>query len=265
VSTQPADSFKKTSSNHLNRQIGLYSLAAAAAGVSVLALSHPAAGEVVVTRKTIPIPLVPADMLHPVKISLANNGIDDFGFNLTVASANGTEPDFFRSVTFYGLNAGNSLLGTSTFSAFALALPRGAKIGPSDAGASGSFLPIGAVIEQSLGVTGRGFKGHWGGNPKNRYLGVRFLIDGQTHYGWVRLTVTTNPNLHGQYMSAKITAYAYETEANKPILAGTTESSTADLAVPENIQNPTGPSLGMLAAGADALPLWRREHISISN
>ena len=40
----------------------MHSLAAATAGVSLLALAQPAAGEVVVTRKTIQIPVTTSDM-----------------------------------------------------------------------------------------------------------------------------------------------------------------------------------------------------------
>ena len=58
--TLPTNSVKKTSPNDLNRQVSLYSLAAAAAGVSMLALAQPAAAEVVITKRTIPIPLVPS-------------------------------------------------------------------------------------------------------------------------------------------------------------------------------------------------------------
>ena len=62
--------------NNSNRQIAQYSLVATVAGVSVLALAQPAAGEVLVTKKTIPIPLAPVGVREPVKISMANNGND---------------------------------------------------------------------------------------------------------------------------------------------------------------------------------------------
>ena len=90
-------------------------------------------------------------------------------------------------------------------------------------------------------------------------LGVRFQLNGQTHYGWVRLTVTSNVKLNKPTLEATITAYAYETVPNKPILAGTAEKTTAEVQVPQDIQKPGQPSLGMLALGSDALPLWRRE------
>jgi len=254
MSTRSAPSGKKSSSNRLNRQVGMYSLAAAVAGVSVLALAEPAAGEVVVTKKTIPIPLAPNDMPRPVRISIANNGNDDFTFNLSSSPASpfNNFPDrqlFMRGVT---PNDGVSVKG---FSSYAVNLEPGARIGPDKS----AYFKYGFTrIEESTSFpSGRNFVGYWGGNPKDRYLGVRFLIDGEFHYGWIRLTVTTSTQLNGPVMSAEITAYAYETLPNKPIFAGNTEKAALAPQLLENIQSEHGPSLGMLAAGAEGVPLWR--------
>jgi len=63
-------------------------------------------------------------------------------------------------------------------------------------------------------------------------------------------------------MTAKITGYAYETVPNKPILAGTAATAIAEVQAPENVNRKAGPSLGVLAVGADGLHLWRREEAS---
>ena len=61
-------------------------------------------------------------------------------------------------------------------------------------------------------------------------------------------------------MSATITAYAYETVANKIIEAGIGGAASAiESAAQNQISQPARPSLGMLALGANGLPLWRRE------
>jgi hypothetical protein len=229
----------------------------------MLALAQPAAAEVVVTRKTIPIPLTPIDMPHPVKISMANNGVDNFTFHLTNSPPNLGRSSSFRSLALVGATSNAAAIYQGYFIA---PLPRGAKIG-----ASAGFSPFESAVEQSLAdVSGRGFRGYWGGNLKDHYVGVRFSIAGQTHYGWIRLTVTTDPDPHGPAMSAKITGYAYETVPNKTTLAGTaavaaaaTEKSSAEVQSQKNIQNQTRPSLGMLALGAEALPMWRREESSV--
>jgi hypothetical protein len=253
MSTSSTDSARKASSNNLNRQLGFYSIAAAAASVSMLALAQPAAAEVVITKKTIPIP--DSSNHIPLAISMANNGIDNFDFFLDASAIEG------GSLTAFGLSGRDEVLASCSFYCKALALPRGAVIGPKTP--PNKFFTESALIEgsESSGAGHRSLRGDWGGNPKDRYLGVSFPIEGETHYGWVRLTVTTNPNLDEPPISATITAYAYETVANQPILAGTAaeSESAAEVQLPENIQNQGGASLGMLAAGADGLPLWRRE------
>lgn len=261
MSGKRADSAKKVS-NHLNHQAGMYSLAAAVAGVSLLALAQPASGEVVITRKTILIPVTPADQLEPVKISIANNGINNFSF--TLSSSNNS-----RVLLGGGLSNANGLITGGTWDPYAMALPRGTKIGASPK--SSFFNHYRELVEFSATSQDvRYCKGFWGSNPKaqvgcgdakNEYLGVTFQIKGQTHYGWIRLTVTSNAKLTTPNLTATITAYAYETVANKSIVSGTA-TQTAEAQAPENVESPGRPSLGMLAAGADGLPRWRRQEAS---
>src|SRR5215475_12650352 len=216
------------SANNLNRQVSLYSLAAAAAGVSMFSLAQPCAGEVVITKKTIPVPLT---CCGGVDIDLNHDGITDFKLYGTYFSFSGT--------SFHV--EGSAVAGTF----YASALRRGAKIGPSAHFNSDTF----ARIERATGgYLNHKFIGKWGDNDKNRYLGVRFQIAGTTHYGWIRLNVNipANPT---HFMTATITAYAYETVANKPILAGTAgivaaigENSTGEVETPTNIKRRNEPS-----------------------
>ena len=256
MSTHPIDSAKKTSSNNLNRHVGLYCAAAAVAGVSVLALALPAESEVIVTKKTIPIPPT-FGSLGAVPLSLNNNGINDF--SLSLYSYDGYS--IRRSLRMWPLEGGAVVARASSRDILSSALPlaRGAKIGPSAQFSNVNF----ANIEESQ--EGRKFSGLWGVTSKNRYLGVRFLINGETHYGWIRLTVNTDKN---GLLAATITGYAYETVANKPILAGIAGTSaanepTAEIQTPRNILHKNGPSLGMLASGSEALPIWRGEETPV--
>lgn len=250
MSKLPTAPAGRSSSDHLNRQLGLYSLAAAVAGVTVLALALPAESEVIVTKKTIPIPTSLG--LTSIPISLTNNGINDFSFSLYSFVGYTSR----RSLRMWPLEGG-AVVAQSQAHRFpsALALVRGAKIGPSAHFSNDNF----ASIEESqrfcsTSTCKHPFSGLWGVTSKNRFLGVRFLINGETHYGWIRLTVNTDKN---GLLAATITGYAYETIANKKIQAGvsgntaSSETSTANQA--------SAPSLGMLALGADALPVWRRE------
>ncbi len=249
MSTHPTDSAKNTSSNNLNRQVGLYSLAAAVAGVSMLALAEPAQAEVVLTKKAIPVPITPWPTPEPVKISMANNGIDNFYiWRYSLGSD--------RGLLAWGANRrGTSVeIGAGGYYGKALALPRGAKIGPS----ASLFSNYTDLVEATESGPPRYSRGYWGGNIKNRYLGVKFQLNGQTHYGWIRLTVTTNVKSGKPSLEATITGYAYETVANKAIKAGT--AATAEAAV-RGAERHAGASLGMLAAGAEGMPLWRREEL----
>jgi hypothetical protein len=254
--TAHTKSHHNPSSGNLSREISLYSLTAAAAGVSLLALASPAESEVVITKRTIEIPVT--EFGQPsLGLSLVNNGVNDFYFRLA-STFSGASTHLELELDVANADAGRGIMATfqiGAYFSYASALKRGARIGP-----SANFLSAGQgeVLEVSFTTFSGGHRlvGKWGGDPKNRYLGVRFVIDGRIHFGWVRVAVTTD-NVHG--MTAKITGYAYETVPNKPILAGTAATAIAGVQAPEDVKYQGGPSLGMLAVGADGLQLWRRE------
>jgi hypothetical protein len=107
-------------------------------------------------------------------------------------------------------------------------------------------------IDESLDTY---FHGPWA-NAKNRYAGVKFLVGGATHYGWVRMSVG---NWH-KGRKVTITGYAYETTPNKTIveghISGPAERSRLDSS-DRLVSRPV--TLGMLALGAEGLNIWRRE------
>lgn len=250
----------KPASRTLDHQMKLYSAAALAAGVGLMALAQPAEGEVVVTKKTIPIPVSQyGGIQYLVPVSLNNNGINDFSFSLYSFAYHSA----FRELRIFPLEGGAVVAKVETKgeTPLALQLGRGAKIGPSAVFSSdnnteieGSHANFGYRSGKSY--YSKTFAGNWGNNAKNSYVGVKFLINGETHYGWIRLTVTTAPKAA---MSATITAYAYETVANKVIKAGTATSTAANAGPQAEVRSSKAgkASLGMLAAGAEALPMWR--------
>lgn len=136
---------------------------------------------------------------------------------------------------------------------------RGAKIGPS---AHFSSTGNGITVERSSGSVSAStffnFFGKWKDVGNNRFLGVKFLIDGKTHYGWIRLSLNIDPRIG----VATITGYAYETVPNKRIQAGIAPTTSAATRSQNQAPTPTGASLGMLALGTDGLALWRREQDS---
>lgn len=97
------------------------------------------------------------------------------------------------------------------------------------------------------------FRGPWA-KASNKYLGLKFLINGEVHYGWARVTV--------MYTYSTLTGYAYETTANQPISAGKESGTDAVAAAhPDQLLETVSPmaTLGMMARGADGLAMWRRE------
>jgi hypothetical protein len=248
---------QQSTQNKIDHRMKVYSALAIAAGVGALAMAQPAESEVVITRKTIPIlrsnPWLPP--AHHVYISLNNSGVNDFSFYLYSYAYK----DQAWELTVSPQGAGAVQAGPSPQGSFyAAALTPGAKIGPSAhfGSEAGGFLVEREIRRFSNSFsTGSSWRtsGDWGKNPTNTYLGVKFLIDGQTHYGWVRLTVSSG--LTG--IEATILAYAYETEANKEIVAGVPKGEAPVIINENQINENKGPSLGALAAGADSLSHWR--------
>jgi hypothetical protein len=81
------------------------------------------------------------------------------------------------------------------------------------------------------------------------YLGLTFVIDGKTHFGWARVHV--NHRFYFCGCIAEIYGYAYETVPGKPIIAG-------DLGTAAQASVESG-SLGALALGAPGISPYKGE------
>jgi hypothetical protein len=224
-------------------QLKAYSTAAIAAGVSALALAQPAEGKVIVTQTNIQI-----DRYQSATIDLNNDGTNDFSF---INGGAGYDHSFYGTFAVRPLTGGKVVAGVrGSQGAYASVLAQGAVVGPS-AKFSSSAGRGQALIERSTGdasaTVSNAPYGPWT-NISTQYLGVRFLINGETHYGWVQMSTDTNKSI-----SATITAYAYETDANKKVTIEPSGDAADEAAV-----NNRGPALGMLALGADGLKMWRQ-------
>lgn len=89
-------------------------------------------------------------------------------------------------------------------------------------------------------ISAKNAGGNWI-NTQNRYLGVRFKINGATHYGWIRCSVQNTGN---NTLATSIDGFAYETTPDQSLLAGQTAEGQFG-----NAANASG-SLGQLAQGA---------------
>jgi hypothetical protein len=187
-------------------------------------------------------------------LDLNHDGITDFTIQLKTSQAS---THFF----FTTLNAlsprNNAVVGGKTHTygrgPYAFALQRGAVIGPKQP-SPGKLMAL-AGIDDGFSV----YVGQWL-DVTNRYLGLKFSIRGKTHYGWARISVVSS---NSSITSATLTGYAYETVANKPIIAGKTKGAE-DASIEESNAALTTParepaSLGPLAMGATGLSIWRRK------
>jgi hypothetical protein len=251
-------------------RLRLYSLAAAAASVSVLALAQPAEGEIIIKNKTIPI-----HANTGVLLDLNGDGVSDFTIFLSNYSIGPYSINHLSMQPLGPIDPANAVIGRSYK---ASALLRGARIGPGGPFIH-TYVDYGIPIEQSQlctqncgGKSGYSFdqdlRGKWAGGQPNRFIGVKFKINGHIHYGWIRMTVTIKHKGSGHgptgSFSATITEYGYESVANKACDAGLSGPSLPDAdqtkATPEQGSGgKTGPALGMLAHGAEAMPVWRRD------
>jgi hypothetical protein len=241
-------------SESVHRQLNMYTLAASAAGVSLFALTQPAQAEIVYT---------PAEMkikknLDPgFPLDLNNDGQPDFWFR-------GTYSHYSVSwLDLYGAQQGQNAPITGVRNQrnnYAAALPFGVQIGSSKV-----FADHTSVRMASHYPGGSKFFGPWangGAGFQHRYLGLKFQINGETHFGWARLKI----KISNDVIVAYLIGYAYETVPNKPIIAGaqkgtddrTLDQPDAALAspIPDTPQHAT---LGLLALGAPGLSIWRRE------
>jgi hypothetical protein len=159
------------------------------------------------------------------KVDLNHAKIGD----LTLVNNYGCNNDYCVDALSAFPSSGNGVEGKY---GLAYALPPGAKVGPKQ-----SFTgQIMALSSSSFGTFGQWF------NVSNGYLGVRFDIQGKTHYGWLRMSVRV---LGHAKMITTLSGYAYETIPNKPIISGKTHGADE-------------PTIGGLAQGA-GVAVWRRD------
>ncbi len=225
-------------SESLHQRLNAYALAASAAGVSLLALAQPAEAKIVYTRAHVVISTLG---MRSYELDLNHDGVADFSLYATYLSG--------RSYHFVELRCkGSTKSNVWGQHRYESALRQGIKIGP-----KGRFSASGISMAYIINYTNRStkFLGPWansGKGVKDRYLGLKFLIKGKTHFGWARLNVEVT----GQpAATAILTGYAYETVANKAIIAGKTHGKDDITVEPA--------SLGHLARGASAIPAWRQK------
>lgn len=218
----------------LEQSLLSYAAVAAAAGVSLLALSTPSAAEVIFTpaHRTI-------KMNGTGALDLNNDGTVDF--KVTAA--------FFNSNQWPHGSVNISAIGSNEFvidsKGFAAVLSPGNPISSAAALQGGTAEMVGAnLVSLTHFYTYCSYRGPWRSVP-NRFVGLALNVAGQKHFGWARFTV-----LGGcAGTDVLLSGYAYETIPNQPILAG--QKSGSDTASVQGVQSaPRAGTLGHLALGA---------------
>jgi hypothetical protein len=224
-------------SDSLHRRLNAYALAASAAGVGALALVPKVEGKVIYTP--VHLTVVPG---QPVTIALPGE------FNLNQYSRSGGHT---LSVCQYmgegicNFSAGTNAVKTTNADGgrqYAAAMHAGVSIRPGQRFRDKRVV-LGVADGQSSGSAR--WVGEWfneGDGVKDRYLGLRFKINGKMHFGWARITVDA---MNGHWFTATLTGYAYETIPNKPIIAGDKKGTDEATFLPQTETS----SLGTLARG----------------
>jgi hypothetical protein len=138
----------------------------------------------------------------------------------------------YKAGLIYGAS-GNSWMANSSDTTI-VNVPVGSTIGSSDFFGSGGTA-LGAMLDISIPLLGYSVTYPFGQFlDQEGFVGLKFNIAGNTHYGWVRVEVTPD----GATLSVK--DYAYDATPNTAIVAGETGSGPVGIANAENkvvIQN----------------------------
>jgi hypothetical protein len=231
-------------SGHLEKNLLAYAAAASAAFWPAI----PAEAEIIYTPSNTPLAVAHQNK-GPVytTLDLNNDGVPDFTFAISSTAHFSSYGYTTRAKFFLRLNpyqkSNQAVQGGQPLTASAV--PAGVKIGPQEKFAAGDLNMQYNTFSWSTGKT----LGTWQ-KVEFAYLGVKFMIDGQVHYGWARIKFP----YPGAIYYPSIYGYAYESTPNQPITAGQTSGSDQS-----NAAEPG--SLGMLAAGASGLNQWRAPNL----
>ncbi|MGA9643325.1 MAG: hypothetical protein WBQ72_18145 [Terriglobales bacterium] len=238
------------SSNPLNspdsfqERLHMYALAASAAGVGMLALAPPAGAEIIYKSANTHIGLN-----QVVSLDLNGDGAADFNLKDTWGVATGV---LYAGAIWVEPTQTENAVMIRDNSSFATALRAGAPIGSDAKFTSSSRVPMVQGFHEYTNPPYKwGCYGPWK-NKANRYLGLKFMISGEVHYGWARLTETCKKREN----TALLSGYAYETIPNQSITAGRKKGKLEDESTgsgeftPQSVPAPTPATLGALAKGA---------------
>jgi hypothetical protein len=238
------------------KRLRAYAAGAGAAAAGLLAFSPPAAAEIVV---------VPAhtSIGSNDKFLIEIEGTNEFTLNDVRGFGRYSAAGYLAATAATGAG----VVGHGGNNPQAAALAWGQVIGAADQFEAGRQGLASATVDYP-------FYSRYGGpfaNTTNRYLGLKFQLNGQVHYGWAAFS---RVNARDGAVSAWFTAYAYETTPNTPIYAGQSSDEGASDNPRESRLLPANgsasntaklqpASLGVLALGSLGLNVWRKRETVI--
>jgi hypothetical protein len=245
-------------SETMARALNGYAVAAAAAGVSILACATPAEGAPVCGTLSVTLKNTNTIPFNPAGQAVAPFNVAQTTLQYYM-STTGVSSWRWWNRAFFTPNSGPAkvLLGDNNFPAD---LQSGSAIGAG--GQFGKPASYGLLFTYGKGnlshVQGGGTKTKHRGNlnlTEDSYVGFQFTQSGSVHYGWLRLSV----GFHGKSIKEtllNVLNYGYESTPDTPINAGSCSDSAESKPSVER-DSSDGPSLGMLALGSGGVNLWK--------
>jgi len=165
-------------------------------------------------------------------LDLNNDGIIDFVFNRStnggICGGNdlfGYSYRYYTNLSVIPANGNNEIISDGSY---ALALDASSAIVSDSLWATVSQMLINGTVSTSGRCTGLppSAGDHWI-NVSDKYLGLKFIKDNNTYYGWARLSssysLNSVPYRHLIIGQLILKDYAYNIIPNQPILAGQTK------------------------------------------
>ena len=191
-------------SDSLYSNVNKFAVAAFVVIATVLGLLHPAQAQIVYTPANVTI------YQNTYNLDVNNDGVTDFAIHSgggKFCNCRNGGCQFLYSLNEFP-TSGNGVVGSPP-----APLLLGHAIGPKQVFYGGT----GQLAFHARSCSGQFTNaGRWiSRNGKTAYLGFRFQINGETHYGWAKLTVSG--------IEATLTGYAYEATPGQALTAGQTQ------------------------------------------